>query len=100
MPAQGRLFRQKSGSPLLTVTLMKRIKGALKAVGVVNTHRYTAKCFRRGSASTLPDAGASGTQISVAGGWPLNATTYQSHLGPLQHQQRALAACRLMDSQQ
>ena len=100
MPAKGRLFLQKSGSPLLTVTLMKRIKGALKAVGVVDAHRYTAKCFRRGGASTLSGAGASGTQISVAGGWSLNATTYQSYLGPLQHRQRALAASRLMDSQQ
>lgn len=99
-PPTGHLFRQRRGAPMRPLTLMKKVRAALVKCGYMEAHRFTPKCFRRGGAGTLSDAGASGDQISGAGGWSLNASTYQSYLGPLQQRSKALAASRLMDSLQ
>lgn len=94
----GRLFLQKSGTPLYPGTLMKRLKQAMTDAGEPNADRITAKCFRKGGASTLADAGASDEAISGAGGWRSDA--YLHYLGAQQHQRRQLATSRTMESDQ
>jgi hypothetical protein len=94
----GRLFLQPSGTPLYPVTLMKRLKRAIVSAGEPHADRITAKCFRKGGASTLADAGASDEAISGAGGWRSDA--YLHYLGAQQQQRRQLATSRTMESDQ
>ncbi len=94
----GRLFLQPSGTPLWPVTLIKRLKLAMTAAGEPDAANVTAKCFRKGGASTLADAGATDAAIAGAGGWRSDA--YLHYLGPAQHQRCQLATSRTMESDQ
>lgn len=97
-PPQGRLFRQPSGTPMWPLTLMTHLRELMVKAGEPDADKITAKCFRKGGASTLADAGATGADIGKAGGWMSN--TYLRYIGAEQHHRRALATARSMESGQ
>lgn len=96
-PTEGHLFRSKQGKPLQSQTLITSLKSAYEKVRLPGGEHLTAKCFRRGGASTLAGAGASTEEIAAAGGWSHQAGTYHRYIAADQHRKRALEASRLME---
>lgn len=96
-PEKGRLFRQPSGDPLTSEALVKSLKIGLRQINYKYADSFTAKCFRRGGASTLAETGASGDAIAAAGVWSKSAKTYNRYIGQESHRKQQLKDSRNME---
>ena len=89
----GPVFRLPGQRPLSIRTLLDALTAALRVVDPHIVHHLTGRCFRRGGASALVQAGASTSDIMQAGRWrsPAMVRTY-AEPGVMRAREEAAAA--------